>query len=278
MTKPSTSEPAVDQESEPVKPPYYRDRRTGLVACVEYKRLPNGRIDWKSMINPAHIVFNSKADKELTELYGATADKLVYSEVIKTKAVDDKHILILLAGFVELADLRGYTSIHSDIAHVTAGANASVACHITWLPNEEEPYAKTSFGTADATMENTGGFGYLAAIAGNRAFVRAVKNGLGIFVLGFDEIAKKDMALPESAGGSSAPVNPLSPQGTLQKAAEDLKYTFDLVRKGAIKYKDKMKSTEEEIGKWKGFADVPPPDCMSLIGLLRKKEEKPAAE
>jgi hypothetical protein len=269
--KPSAqSETCSEQEA--TKSPYYRNPRTGLIDGVEYKRLPNHKIDWKSMVNPVHIVFNPKADKELTELYGAAADKLVYADVIKEKVVEDKHILILLAGFIELAELRGYKDVRNDVVHVTAGQNATAQCHITWLRNEEEYYEKTSAGTADATMENTGGFGYLAAIAGNRAFVRAVKNGLGIFVLGFDEIAKKDTALPESAGGTSASINPLSPQGTLQKAAEDLKYTFELVRKGALKYKEKMKSSEEEIGKWTGFGDVPPPDCMSLIGLLRKKE------
>ena len=252
--------------------PKFTRTTNGLIEGLEYIRKENGSIDWRAMINPKYIVFNPRFDTELLEKFGAKADKLVYADVIKEKAVEDKYILILLHGFFEVADLRGYRDTRLDIPYASAGQNVTAICHITWIPNENEDWEKTSFGSADATMENTGGFGYLAAIAGNRAFVRAVKNGLGIFVLGADEIMKKDTPLQESAGGSSPSINPLGPQGTLQSTAERLKISFDQVKKGAIKYKDKMSSTAEEIEAWNGFGDVAAKDCMSLIGLLSSKK------
>lgn len=271
MTKTSQPVPAAATAQ-----PLFRRGEDGLIKDAIYHVI-NGKISWRHSINPAHIVFNSRFDKELTELYGAAAAKLVYADVIKDHIVDDRFILIKLNGFVELAELRGYYAAPVTITHVTPdGSHVSAQCHISWLPNVEETHSKTSSGEADATMSNTGGFGYLTAMAGNRAFVRAVKRGLGIEILGFDEIAKKDTPLVEASGTSAVSVDPLSPQGTLQKAADDLKITFDTVKKGAVKYAPKMKSTLEEIAVWTSFADVPPPDCMSLIGLLRKKAE-PAA-
>lgn len=274
MTKTPTPPAEQAPSLQPVVP-LFRRKPDGLLEGVVYHVI-NGKISWRHMINPAHVVFNGKLDEEIEARYGAKANKLVYAEVINTHVVDDRHILIKLDGFIELAELRGYSAAPVTISHVTPdGQHVSAQCHITWLPNVEETHAKTSSGEADATFANTGGFGYLTAMAGNRAFVRAVKRGLGISILGFDEIAKKDTPLAEPSPGTSSTsgVNPLSPQGTLQSTADSLKLPFEVVKKGALKYAAKMKSTTDEIAGWTGFADVPPPDCMSLIGLLRKKPE-----
>jgi hypothetical protein len=278
-----TTSPSTAQAPEPTQAPVvFRRDDDGLIIGAHYHVI-NGRISWRHSINPAHVVFNGRLDEEIEARYGAKANKLVYADVIKTHVVDDRHILIKLDGFVELAELRGYTAAPVTISHVTPdGQHVSAVCHITWLPNVEEPFAKTSSGEADATFANTGGFGYLTAMAGNRAFVRAVKRGLGISILGFDEIAKKDTPLSEPSGdsasvGGTSTINPLSPQGTLQTTAQSLNLSFETVRKGAVKYATKMKATIDEINGWTSFADVPPPDCMSLIGLLRKKPEPVAA-
>ena len=114
---------------QPLPAPFNRDPATGLVDGVTYIRQPSGRISWKEMIDPAYIVFNRKLDEELTKIYGAASDKLVYADVIKEKSVEDKHILILLQGFVELAELRGYISAPVSIVHVTPGQNVtSLGC------------------------------------------------------------------------------------------------------------------------------------------------------
>ena len=260
----------------PVITPFRRDPVTGFVDGKVYQYLPDGRVNWKAMIDPAYIVFNRRLDEELVKVYGAAADKLVYADVIKEKPVDDKHVVILLQGFIELAELRGYLSAPVLIDHVTPGQNVTAHCHIAWVPNVEEPQGKLSSGEADATYENTKGFGYLAAIAGNRAFVRAVRRGLRIPIIGFDEIAEKDTPLPESVGGSSASPTKaaLDPHVILEKVCtEEFKITFDLVKKSSLKNKEKFQSDPSE---WTDFSSVPPTDCMVVIGLLKKGKEKKA--
>ena len=258
---------------QPLPAPFNRDPATGLVDGVTYIRQPSGRISWKEMIDPAYIVFNRKLDEELTKIYGAASDKLVYADVIKEKSVEDKHILILLQGFVELAELRGYISAPVSIVHVTPGQNVTAQCHITWLPNCEEPYQKLSSGEGDATFENTGGFGYLAAVAGNRAFTRAVRRGLRIPILGFDEIAEKDNLMAEPSPNQSS--KPLDPHMILAQQVEKSGTTFEKVKKGAIKSRDKFQSDPTT---WTTFSDVPPLDCAVIIGLLKKSEAEKASQ
>jgi len=267
-------EPAADTV-EPT-PPSFKRNDDGLVEGVTYPRRPDdGRIDWVKLIKPQHVVFNSKLDATLEKVYGAPAKSLSYGDLIAAgKEVDPKHVLVLLQGFVEVARLRGYRNALPRIAHVCSypveAAICSCECTIEWLPNVEEPDGFTSYGTADATMENTGGWGYLSAMAGNRAFVRAVRQGLAIPILGFDEIAKKDTAIPESAPQPTTAKNMAA--ATLQKCAEAGGYTFDTVKKSALtNHRPKMESDPEQWTKWD---DVAPRDCLTLIKLIKEKTKK----
>lgn len=302
MTTPATESPV----------PFSRDPETGLVNGVVYPRLPNGKIDWRALLNPAHIVFRapdrfnpSKAQlalaAEIEKAYGAPVQSLVYADVAAKQPVDDKHILVLLAGFQELAELRGYSSsIPSDVAigrslrkrspdvsyRDIEDTIVSTSWQIDWIPNVEEPHGKTSGGVADATYENTGDFGYLSAMSGNRAFVRAVKSGLGIRILGFDEIAKKDDAIPEAGANfsvssvSSSPNFSLEPVEVLKKTASECGYSFASIRNSAIKhYKASIESGSTQLPytsdpeKWTRFEDVAKLDCAGLIGAIRKGKE-----
>lgn len=241
----------------------------GLVKGVTYhRRASDGRIQWEKMIDPRHIVFNSKLDAKLTDLYGAPAAKLSYADLIaEGKEVDPKHVLVLLMGLIELARLRG-GSATPRIAHVCSypleAAICSCECTINWIPNEEEPAGFRSYGTADATMDNTGGWGYLSAMAGNRAFCRAVRQGLAIPIMAFDEIAKKDTPIPEA---TAAPTQLSMHASTLQRAAESKQLTFEQVKQGALtSYRDKM---ENDPAGWTKWEDVPPRDCLSLIKIIK---------
>lgn len=267
---PLTDSPVSDSALKPhTEGPIFERLPNGLVKGLHYHRRPDGRIQWEKMIDPRHIVFNPKLDAKLTDLYGAPAAKLSYADLIaEGKEVDPKHVLVLLMGLIELADLRGYTGGRPRIAYVCSypleAAICSCECTIDWVPNEEEPDGKTSFGTADATMENTGGWGYLSAMAGNRSFCRAVRLGLRIPIMSFDEIAKKDTAIPET---TSSPT-PLSMHAsTLQRAADSKKLTFEQVKQGALTtYRDKMENDPADWIKWE---DVPPRDCLSLIKIIK---------
>ena len=276
MDEIKTLEQAVSTDQN--RPCFKRNSETGLVEGINYVRRDDGRIDWRKMIRPEFIVFNSKYDKKLVELYGKPAAELNYGELITTGAeVDDRYILVLLQGFLELADLRGYITATSRIAHADQSICVCEAS-IDWIPNEEEPHGKTSYGTADATMENTNGWGYLAAMSGNRAFVRAVREGLRIPILAFDEIAKKDMAIPESTSQpqSTGKLHTDTLKSAAEKYIDDLgkpsPLTFDQIKSAAMtKYRDKM---EGDPSVWNRWEDVPPKDALTLIKLIRTKDRK----
>lgn len=275
-------------------PVFERDLETGLVKGKVYARRADGRVDWVKMIPPEHIVFNSKDErmaKAIEVAYGKPAKDLVYADVLaEGKEVDPRHILVLLMGWMELFALRGGNA-QPRIAHVTSyppeAANVTCECTIDWFPNQEEPNGFTSYGTADATMSNTGGWGYLAAMAGNRAFARAVKQGLRIPILAFDEIAKKDasFAMQESGPTTAITSTPMAvgPQASLEKAANGGNFTFDAVKKAALmRWTEDTKALEKEPATvrriendptdWAAWADVPARDCTTLIHLIKSKQ------
>lgn len=253
----------------------------GYVKGVTYPRRADGRIEWHKMIDPQYIVFNSnpKLQETLVKAYGKPANELNYGELIAAGVeVDPKHVLVLLMGMIELADLRGYVEARPRVIHSDMQICAC-ECTIEWIPNNEEPDGKISYGTADATMDNTGGWGYLTAMAGNRAFVRAVRLGLRIPILGFDEIAKKDTAIPEQTNSS-----PISGGGrlhtdTLRQAADKhvddkgapAQLSFEQVKAAASgKYKEKM---ESDPATWNRWEDIPPKDSLTLIKLIKTKKK-----
>ncbi len=275
-------------------PTVFTRLNNGLAEGITYPRRADGRIDWVKLIRPEHIVFNSKLDAQLEKAYGGTSRTLNYGELIAAgKEVDPRHVLVLLMGFIELAALRGYHAAIPRIAHVCSypveAAICSCECVINWLPNEEEPDGFSSYGTADATMDNTGGWGYLSAMAGNRAFVRAVRQGLRIPILGFDEIAKKDTVIPESAGPAPTQAFSSTPVGLLQKAAADNKtdtgeanpLDFDKVKAAAVhhwtqlqtdaKHKPKI---ETDPNGWTKWEDISPRDCLTLIKAIKDKAKR----
>ena len=269
----TTIEEVPEQYVKDVEQNIFERDEDGYVKGITYPRRQDGRIDWVKLIKPEYIVFNSKLDAKLEKIYGKRAADLNYGELIAAGSeVDPKHVLVLLMGFIELADLRGYRAAIPRIAHCDQSI-CSIECTIEWLPNAEEPDGKISYGTADATMDNTNGWGYLSAMAGNRAFVRAVRQGLRIPILGADEIAKKDeVIVPESVAASQTSSDAITPQGTLQRNAEAAKLTFDSVKTiSAEKYREKLESDPTAWNKWE---DVPPRDCLTLLKLIKSKSSK----
>ena len=146
----------------------------GLLEGVKYSYQEDGLIDWRKMVKNDHIVPNRDNTSE--------------TDVTKLK---DKDLIILLAGLKDVAQTRGIKSVKYDI--VTASPEyVCMKCGITWAGNYETDGEDVYFeGTADAGLNNTEGFGqiYLAAIAENRAFCRAVRNFLKINIVAKEEIA-----------------------------------------------------------------------------------------
>jgi len=258
-----------------LSPTFERDS-DGLLKGVVYKRKPDGRIDWRAMINPVHIVRNDQAIKrdeaKLIQRYGKPVAE------IETKDLDDRYLLILLAGIKELAHLRGYTPVRPRVAFASE-FRCVVETQIDWIANFETLGQPASFGDVGSAIPASVGMGfdlYLEPIAANRAFVRAVRNFLGIHIVGRDEVPFSATVVPDEGGSNTATTESAalapsvtSPQGTLKKAADEAKITFEVVRRTVIeKYRDKMKSDPE---KWEKWQDVKPADCLTLVDIIRSK-------
>lgn len=259
----------------PASQPLFGRDADGLIKNMIYVRKSDNRIDWRAMINPAHIVRNEQQIKrdevKLIQRYSKPVAE------IETKNLDDRYLLILLAGIKELAHLRGYMSVAPRVAYAS-DSRCVVETLIMWIPNFETSGYSVAFGdVGSATPASVGqGFDlYLEPIAANRAFVRAVRNFLGIHIVGRDEVPFSAAVSPDEGGTSTATNDSLapsisSPQGTLKKAADDAKLTFTQVKETVIaKYRAKMDS---DPALWERWQDVKASDCLTIIDILRSRK------
>jgi len=242
----------------------------GLVVGVNYKFKKNGYrkvIDWRAMILPEHLVFNKQYQKEIEERIGKPFDHISIEEALASDKLEDRHFLILLAGIKELAALRGFVSVDTSLDKVEQH-HCAARCHITWMPNFETSGHTVTFGDgAGASLDNTNGFGqiFLETIAINRAFVRAVRNFLGISIVGQDEIGGK---FKKESGQPSQTVA-FSSNSYLEQVCSERKISFETFQKRVIQgYKHLLKDQNPEA--WKSFADLKPLDATNLLELIKK--------
>lgn len=239
-----------------------RDSR-GLVKGVDYKLKTTGYrkvIDWRAMILPEHLVFNKQYQKEIEDKYGKPLDQLSVTEV------EDKYLLILLSGIKELADLRGYVSATPTLVK-SERDHASATFSITWIGNFETNYRDVTRGDgAAATLDNTNGFGqiFLETIAINRAFVRAVRNFLGINIVGQDEVGGKFKTVKSDNNDTAT----FSSNQFLEQKCADKNISFDVFKARVIEgYKDKLKDKNPE--NWKNFADLKAIDASTMLEIIK---------
>lgn len=231
----------------------------GLIndGSVKYVYKPDGKVDWRKMIRPEFLVPNKERLTRAGIPIPATIDGL-----------EDKYLLILLDGIKELAQLRGYLSVEQRTNAFGTDMVVST-CSITWTPNyETEGEVKTFSDSADACPRNTSKFGrdFLATIAANRAFVRAVRNFLGIALIGQDEVTDNSTA-PDAE--------------QMDVASERLLATMQ--EHGVSWEKIKAKLIEEKVegaAEFQSVADIPKSYQLNLIGRIKKKaaERKAAAQ
>ena len=217
----------------------------GLLKGIDYKYLENGKVDWRAMVEPQFIVPNKQNFEK--------RNKPVPTSI---EGLEDKDLLILLAGFKALADLRGYEDVNFECI---AGSDGEVItiCRITFLPNFETENRRISFAsTANANRENTNGFGRLfcAPIAENRAFVRCLRNFLRIQIIGQDEIAPE---LPDQPSINQT----ITPKDRLKDSLKSVNFaSFKklCVSKGI-----------EGADVWNTPDDIPNSSVYDCIGLLK---------
>lgn len=179
---------------EDIKVTSVRDSETNLLPAVKYIYDKYGFIDYKSLISPEYFVLNRWNYAKRGIDVNTLSDEQRADELSKAKEED---LLILLRGFKDVARLRGYTSMKSDLLHYSA-VEAVVKVTIDWLPNIETGFEKLSVSCIKSAGSNEPSINkdfvhYLAAIAENRAFVTVVRNSLNIPIIGRDEVVDKEV-------------------------------------------------------------------------------------
>lgn len=237
----------------------FKRNENGLLEGVEYKFKPNGTIDWRAMVKPEHTVINLQYKAKLEQEFQKRIEDINVSEL------EDKYLLVLLAGFKELALLRGYEGVSYNVPTATRDYVAAI-CRIGWIPNYETNGKILHFESmADASIDTTSGFGskYLMAMAENRAFVRCVRNSLGIHVVGADEIGPMNFM--------NAPViktfSPTEPHGVLENKLKTRSISFG-------QFKEKwLKLGHKEADSWNDLSDIPSEQIYVILEAISKKDE-----
>lgn len=245
--------------------PTVRDER-GLLNGVNFIFNKDGTVNWRAMVNPAHLYPNKDWFTRRNQTVPETADGL-----------RDEQLLIKLGGIKEVAKLRGYYSVHFLFPKLERDYVVA-SCTINWISNFEtnvnpaadEWNAISSMDVANATFENTDGFGqkFLETIAANRAFVRTVRNYLGIHIVGEDEIAKGNGAkAAASAVDGSADV---SPQSILSKKfSENIGGEFNDFKSWLRQLWKDESYQNAEAANWKAWIDVPSKEARALLKFVK---------
>ena len=154
-------------------------------------------------------------------------------------------------------------------------------CGITWTGNYETEGEEIYFeGTADAGLNNTEGFGqiYLAAIAENRAFCRAVRNFLKINIVAKEEIAPNkgkqattNRVMPSAIVSAAQSSATMSPDSFLSTILSENNVTFEQVKSKLIEEKN------QEAKKWNSVKDIPRITAFEIIDRIQKKAKAKAS-
>jgi hypothetical protein len=278
MSKTKSEQPEVAQEenSQEAEPqsfkamPFhekYKRNEYGLIESQSYVFNDDGSINWRKMIKDEFLYPNKG--------WFDARKKEVPSSVDGLK---DNQLLIMLGGIKELAKLRGFNSVSYEINHVTE--NYVVAkCRICWMTNYEngDEFDIVYEDVANATLANTDDFcaKFLETIACNRAFVRCVRNFLGIHIVGADEIDKSKNSYNESVESSAydSSVVPVTPTGILEKTLREKHGVTDFEGFKTI-LRDLWASEKYRyagVKDWKSFEDIPAKEARILLPLINKK-------
>lgn len=252
----------------------YKRDGDGLISSIEHVFNEDGSVNWRSMIKSEFLYPN----RDWFDIR-----KKPIPESIEN--LDDKQLLIMLAGIKELAKLRGFRKVSYQIKHV-AQNYVSATCTIHWLGNYETDYYPVEFeDAANATSDNTDDFclKFLETIACNRAFVRCVRNFLNIHIVGADEIDKSKNRVADIGDLIVSNALPISPQGTLEKVVneklkiqsfEDFKPFLRSLYKKASEQKDQgTLSMLEEAKTWNAFKDISAKTSRVLLKIVNEHQK-----
>ena len=216
---------------------------------VDYVFDENGFIDWRKMLNDDWLYPNPTKNLRTTDV----------------SKLEDNDLCVLLQGYKELAQIRGYTDVTYDV-NSPSPDYVIATCSITWKPNYETEGEEVVFSAiGDASPNNTSGFGrsFLAACAENRAFVRCVRNFLRINIVSKEEL---------SAGGTSydqpnQQQNSSDPKALLEDLMKKKRVSFDMI-------KTKLDKEDYDTSSLNSIGDLPKIKVFELIERLKSAKSK----
>lgn len=211
--------------------------RQGLLPNVSYVHNPDGTVNWRKMIKPEFLVPNKKRTEE-----------------IDISKLEDKDLIILLAGLKELAATRGYESVSYKVVAASPQYFATT-CKIVWLPNFETGGRPIEFeAIADACPETTGQITrlHLAAVAENRAFCRCVRNFLKIHIVSDEEVGNSEVRDDLSKDESSTADPKTNLENSLLEKGIDFNKFKEIMTTDGVKNVEKI-TTFKEVPKLKVF-------------------------
>lgn len=238
-------------------PDLWKRNEHGLLESVDYEFNQDGSVNWRAMISPEHL-YPNKDHFEMRKM--PVPDSI--------DGLEDNQLLIKLGGIKELAKLRGFHNLTYDI-YESSDDRVVTQCMINWIDNYESNGSQTFSSIANATVHNTNGFAakFLECIAENRAFVRAVRNFLGIHIVGADEIDSSKNKSPIVAPPSSSGAKDISPQGILkEKAGLDFESFKNKLRE--LYKNESYNYNPNAIKGWADYKDIPAKECRKLLKLL----------
>jgi len=231
------------------KPPVtFKRNQYGLLEDknIKYEFNDDGTVNWRKMIKPQFLVANR--------------DRTAETDISK---LEDHELIILLGGLKDLAHVRGYKSVTYKILEASP-EYVCASCSIEWIGNYETENNEviTFEALADAGVKNTEGFSqmYLAAIAENRAFCRAVRNFLRINIVAKEECKNVKISKP------SPNVNAASPDIFLSTLMKEKEVDFGAIKSKMVK--EGVKGAEE----WNSVKDIPRLKMFELIERMQKKK------
>lgn len=228
----------------------------GLISdsSVSYVFDDNGFIDWRKMLDDKWLYPNPTKNLKVTDV----------------SKLDDNDLCVLLQGYKEIAQVRGFTNVKYQIS-APASDYVVANCSIDWIPNYETEGNPVTFSAiGDASPANTNGFGalYLGPMAENRAFVRCVRSFLKIGIVGRDELAANAAAsrpvtnqIPTSGEDKGASADPIA---MLSSLMSDKGVTFASVKKKLVE------ENYEGVEKMQSINQIPKIKAFELIERLKK--------
>jgi hypothetical protein len=241
----------------------------GLLQNLHYVFDKLGFVDWRRLIPVEYLVLNSDQKDRIEKKYGKKMEEI---DIEKDK-IEDSDLIILLGGIKYLARIRGIEAVTFEICESTPEF-ASVRCEVAFIPNYETKLGqpKEFQDNASASQSNTKNFAklYPLEIATNRAFSRAIRNGLGINI-----VSKEELGAGFVVEDKSDSLPPTHLAVVLDNFLKEKSVTFTVLQEKLIaKVNAEGARVYPEAEKWEKSADIPQNQIFAILSQLKKNGDK----